>query len=85
MIGDYGLTAQARAIGDGLGLDIGIELGNWGSDHAPFEAAGIPALFLISDDLSRINSPRDTMPHINPSLLGYSVEIGVALLDWLAE
>ena len=85
VIGDSDLMAQAQMIGDGLGLDIGIERGNWGSDHAPFEAVGIPALFLISDDLSRINSPRDTMPHINPSLLGYSVEIGISLLEWLAE
>ena len=85
VIGDSDLMAQAQMIGDGLGLDIRIERGNWGSDHAPFEAVGIPALFLISDDLSRINSPRDTMPHINPSLLGYSVEIGIALLEWLAE
>ena len=85
VIGDSDLMAQAQTIGDGLGLDIGIERGNWGSDHAPFEAVGIPALFLISDDLSRINSPWDTMPHINPSLLGYSVEIGIALLEWLAE
>ena len=85
VIGDPGLVAQAQTIGDGLGLDIGIERGNWGSDHAPFQAVGIPALFLISDDLSRINSPRDTMPHINPSLLGSSVEIGIALLDWLGE
>lgn len=85
VIGDPGLVAQAQTIGDGLGLDIGIERGNWGSDHAPFDAVGIPALFLISDDLSRINSPWDTMPHINPSLLGHSVEIGISLLEWLAE
>ena len=85
VIGAPGLVAQAQTIGDGLGLDIGIERGNWGSDHAPFQAVGIPALFLISDDLSRINSPRDTMPHINPSLLGHSVEIGISLLEWLAE
>ncbi len=85
VIGDPGLMAQAQTIGDGLGLDIGIERGNWGSDHAPFLAVGIPALFLISDDLSRINSPWDTMPHINPSLLGRSVEIGISLLEWLAE
>ena len=85
VIGDPGLVAQAQTIGDGLGLDIRIERGDWGSDHAPFQAVGIPALFLISDDLSRINSPWDTMPHINPSLLGRSVEIGISLLEWLAE
>ena len=85
VIGDPDLVAQARAIGDGLGLNIGIERGNWGSDHAPFDAAGIPALFLVSNDLSRINSPADTMPHINPELLGRSAEIGIALLEWLAE
>ena len=32
-----------------------------------------------------INSPDDTIEHINPDLLGYAAEIGIAMLDSLAE
>ena len=55
------------------------------SDHGPFRLAGIPVLFLISDDLSRINSPADEMRHVNPELPGLAAEIGSGLLEWLAE
>ena len=55
------------------------------SDHAPFDEAGIPTLFLSSNDISRINSPDDTIEHINPDLLGYAAEIGIVMLDSLAE
>ena len=50
-----------------------------------FRLAGIPVMFLISDDLSRINSPADELRHVNPDLLGVAAEIGVHLLGWLAE
>ena len=46
---------------------------------------GIPTLFLSSNDLSRNSSPEDTIEHINPDLLGYAAEIGIAMLDSLAE
>ena len=59
--------------------------GGWAtSDHASFEEVGIPVLFLSSNDISRINAPEDTIEHINPDLLGYAAEIGIAMLDWLA-
>ena len=35
------------------------------SDHAPFRNARVPVVRFRSDDLSRINSPADTMEHIN--------------------
>ena len=31
-----------------------------GSDHTPFHEAGVPVIFILADDLSRINSPRQT-------------------------
>ena len=55
------------------------------SDHAPFAAIGIPALFLYAEDLSRINSPRDELRHVNPRLPGASAEIAMRMLDRLAE
>ena len=85
-IGDYDLTSKAREIGREIGAPVLLQ-GRRGatSDHAPFEEIGIPALFLSSDDISRINAPEDTIEHINPDLLGYAAEIGIAMLDWLAE
>ena len=52
---------------------------------ARFRLVGIPVFFLISDDLSRINSPADELRHISPHLLGVATEIGIHMLDWLAE
>ena len=42
-------------------------------------------LFLSSNDISRINAPEDTIEYINPDLLGYAAEVGIAMPDWLAE
>ena len=85
-IGDYDLTSKAREIGRDIGAPILLQGGGWAmSDHAPFEEVGIPALFLSSSDVSRINAPEDTIEHINPDLLGYAAEVGIAMLDWLAE
>ena len=83
--GDFDLTSEAVKIGRELGASITLEAGGLASsDHAPFEEAGIPTLFLSSNDLSRINSPQDTIEHINPDLLGYGAEIVIAMLDSLA-
>ena len=89
--GDPDLVAETSRIGTEIGIDVGrfseepwIALGG-ASDHGPFRLAGIPVLFLISDDLSRINSPLDEIRHVNPHLLGFATEIGIGLLDWLGE
>ena len=89
--GDPHLIAAASESGRHFGLDLGrfsedawASLGG-ASDHGPFRLAGIPVFFLISDDLSRINSPADEIRHINPHLLGIAAEIGVHMLDWLAD
>ena len=89
--GDPDLVEEASSIG----IDLGTELGRFSedqwasfggaSDHGPFRLVGIPVLFLISDDLSRINSPADELRHVNPHLLGIATEIGIRLLDRLAK
>ncbi len=64
--------------------DIALEVsarGGGGSDHANFRQAWVPVVFLLSDDLSRINSPADTMEHINPSLLGDATALVLDLLE----
>ncbi len=89
--GDPELVAEASLILAEFGTELGrfseepwASLGG-ASDHGPFRLAGIPVLFLISDDLSRINSPADELRHVNPHLLGIATEIGIHMLDWLAD
>lgn len=53
------------------------------SDHAPFSEAGIPVVFFLADDFSRIHSPEDTLEFVRPELLGSAVAMTVALLDQL--
>ena len=50
------------------------------SDHAPFEIAGVPVLFLWAPDISRINSPRDTLEFVDPRRLGETFLLAEALL-----
>ena len=86
--GDPALIAEASWVGRDLGMELGrFSEEAWASrsDHGSFRLAGIPALFLTADDKSRINSPADEIRHINPDLLGMAAEMGIGLLDWLAE
>ena len=86
--GDAGLTRIAQEVGAEIGervLARPSENLGFTSDHAPFAAAGIPAIFLFAEDLSRINSPRDEIRRVNPRLPGASAEIVMRMLDRLAE
>ena len=86
-VGSRELTDYATDIA----ADIGAKAANAGlpegvgSDHTPFYEAGIPVIFILADDLSRINSPRDDIEWINPTLMGWASDIGIQLLDRLAE
>ena len=86
-IGSRELTDHATDIAADIGAkaaDAGLPEGV-GSDHTPFHEAGIPVIFILADDLSRINSPRDDIEWINPTLMGWSADIGIQLLDRLAQ
>ena len=50
------------------------------SDHAPFEIAGVPVLFLWAPDISRINSPGDTPEFVESQRLGETFLLAEALL-----
>ncbi len=50
------------------------------SDHAPFETAGVPVLFIWAPDISRINSPGDTLEFVDPQRLGETFLLAEALL-----
>lgn len=79
---DYatGIAADIGAKAAYAGLPEGV-----GSDHAPFHEAGIPVIFILANDLSRINSPADDIEWVNPTLMGWAADIGIQLLDRLAE
>ena len=86
-IGAPELTNHATEIAAEIGADYaraGLPEGA-SSDHAPFHEAGIPVIFILANDLSRINSPADDIEWINPTLMGWSADIGIRLLDRLAE
>lgn len=86
-IGSRELTDYATDIAADIGANAanaGLP-GGVGSDHAPFHEVGIPVIFILADDLSRINSPRDDIEWVNPTLMGWAADIGIRLLDRLAE
>ena len=54
------------------------------SDHFVFRAAGIPVVFFLGRDLSRINSPADTIGFVESELLGQASYLGLSLIQSLA-
>lgn len=71
---------EATAAREDIPLDVSPRVSR-GSDHANFRNAWVPTVFVRSDDLSRINSPADTMDLINPSLLGHATALTLDLLE----
>ena len=74
-----------------MAADIGFELGTvdlgagYGSDHIAFMLAGIDVIFLFADDVTYINSPLDTLEHLQPEPLAQSVELTLEIIERLAE
>ncbi len=69
-----------------LGTELGVSVspGNFPegafSDHMVFQALDIPAALFLSDDLSRVNTPEDTLEFVDGALLGDVVNLVVALV-----
>ena len=86
VIGTFDLVSQVLDYGasSGLAVKMGLPLGGGSSDHAPFMDAGIPAVFILADDLSRINAPGDDLEFVRPELMGTAAALGLGLLDTLA-
>ena len=86
-IGDTTLAAEAVRYGREHGIPIRREqsLDGASSDHAPFREAGVPVLFVLADDLSRINSPRDNIEFVNPNRMGEAVAVVLNAIDALAR
>ena len=70
---------------EGIPLDTGSRRGSGGSDHVNFRNAWVPIIYFLADDLSRINTPADTMEHINPDLLGNVTALVLDLLENAAD
>ena len=85
--GDLYLARDAAEIAKELGASVYAtsDLTSVLSDHVPFAERGIPALFLMANDLSRINSPQDEIRHVDPALPRTAAEITVRILERLAE
>jgi len=87
VLGGTELVSMATKYSSDNGLFISISPGLTGgsSDHTPFVAVDIPAIFFFGDDFSRINSPRDTLAFVDPDIMGRQMVLGMGLLDLLAE
>ena len=87
VIGDHALADQLVDSANASGIDTQrvFRLTGGSSDHASFRAAGIPFVFFMADDFSRIHTPQDTLDFAQPELLGGSAALGVTLLDMLAD
>ena len=60
-------------------MSLGLQGG--GSDHASFDAAGVPVLMFFGDDVSRIHTELDTLEFVQPELLGGAVAVARALME----
>ena len=69
------------ADGNGITLNRSNEPAGFGSDHASFLNADIPALFFFGDDFSIINSPADVLEEVEPSIMGANMVVGLGMLE----
>ncbi len=74
-----------RTIEYAVGNDIDLNRSNgpagFGSDHASFINADIPALFFFGDDFSIINSPEDVLDQVDPNVMGINMAVGLGILQ----
>lgn len=87
VLGDTGPVAAVMDYGQDTGIPVErrFTLGNSSSDHASFQLAGIPVVFFLADDFSRIHTAEDRLPYIQPELMGQSATLAFGLLDHLSR
>ena len=85
--GDEDLLSAAIEGGAQIGVtaERRFPLPGYSSDHAPFQRAGIPVAFFVTDDISRIHTPEDKIGFVQPELMGQASALALALLDRLAD
>lgn len=87
-VGSPDLLHKVSEYADERGIDVAPRSSivvNINSDHAPFDEAGIPYVFFMGDDFSRIHTPDDTLEFVDATLLGASAALGIAILDIIAN
>ena len=87
VVGDEGLVSDLLNVAEreGIALKTHAALpGGGSSDHASFESAGIPTLFFLDEDFSRIHTPEDKLEFVNAQSMGDAAALAVGLLDRLA-
>lgn len=88
VLGDSDLVKMVLSYGRANGIEVGrlqsLEEGT-SSDHASFQDTGIPVLFFLADDFSRIHTAEDSLEFVQPELLGNLGALAVRLLDLLAR
>jgi aminopeptidase YwaD len=86
VIGRFDLVSNVLELGKASGIEVnlGVPLEGASSDHASFLDVGIPAIFFLADDLSRLHTPEDRLEFIRPELMGAAAALGLGLLDSLA-
>ena len=87
VLGDEGLVSDLMEVAEreGIALKTHAALpGGGSSDHASFESAGIPTLFFLDEDFSRIHTPEDKLEFVNAQSMGDAAALAVGLLDRLA-
>lgn len=78
---DLAVKAIQYAEANGIDLNSSDQPSGFGSDHAPFLAVDIPALFFFGDDFSIINSPDDVLEEVEPEVMGANMAVGLGLLE----
>ncbi len=86
-IGSEAMVEFAAETGAGVGIEVlTFELPpGYGSDHVAFMSAGVEAVFLFADDVTYINSPRDTVEHLEYEPIAQSAELTMEMIQELAE
>lgn len=80
--GDPVTQLETLRLGTELGVSVtpGRDPEGAFSDHMVFQALDIPTTFFFADDLSRVNTPEDTLEFVDAALLGDIVNLVVALV-----
>ena len=83
VVGSANLVGKAVQYAESNGIDLSSsdQPSGFGSDHAPFLAVDIPALFFFGDDFSIINSPDDVLEEVEPEVMGANMAVGLGLLE----
>ncbi|MCH7733638.1 MAG: M20/M25/M40 family metallo-hydrolase [Chloroflexi bacterium] len=79
VIGDRPLVNAVMEIAESEGIRMrqGVTPLGASSDHASFRAVGIPVVFIVGSDGSRLHTPNDTILGVRQELLGQAVLISL--------